>query len=95
MLHKADVLVRSHGRELQRRFGTAEVLQYLLIDGAFKGAVLGHWRIGPHDVEDIVVALPAAQRQQRQEEILHAVAQQYHPSRHHILKYDGRAIVGT
>jgi|RhiMetdeSRZDD1v2_1073273.scaffolds.fasta_scaffold104280_3 Winged helix DNA-binding domain len=94
MLHKADVLVRSHGRMLQRQFGTAEVLQYLLIDGAFKGAVLGHWRIGPHDVEDIVVALPAAQRQQRQEEILHAVAQQYHPPRYHILKYDGRAIAG-
>jgi hypothetical protein len=90
MLHKSDPLVRSHGSELKRRFGRTEVLQYLLIDGGFQGAVLGHWRIGPHDVEDVVVELPTRERQQRQGEILQAIAQQYEPPRHHILKYDGR-----
>ncbi len=94
MLHKSDLLVRSHGSELKRRFGVSEVLQYLLIDGAFKGAVLGHWRIGPHDVEDIVVELPARERKSRQGEILQAIAQQYESPRHHILKYDGREIAG-
>ncbi len=77
MLHKSDTLVRSHSRELNRRFRAYEVLQYLLIDGAFQGAILGHWRIGPHDVEDIVVALPTAERQERRDEILEAVAEQY------------------
>ena len=89
MLHKSDPLVRSHGSELKRRFGSTEVLQYLLIDGVFQGAVLGHWRIGPHDVEDVVVELPTRERQQRQGEILQAITQQYEPPRHHILKYDG------
>jgi hypothetical protein len=60
MLHKADILVRSHRSELKRRFGDHEVLRYLLIDGEFLGAVLGHWRIGPYDIDDIVVRLQLA-----------------------------------
>jgi len=55
MLHKGDPLARSHASELKARYHGIEVLQYLLIDGAFQGAALGHWRIGPHDVDDIVV----------------------------------------
>ena len=39
--------------ELKERFGGLEVLQYLLIDRNFAGAVCGHWRIGPHDVEEM------------------------------------------
>jgi hypothetical protein len=93
MLHRADYLVRSHASELKRRFGDHEVLQYLLIDGAFQGAVLGHWRIGPHDVDDIIVKLPAAQRAERRNEILDVVAQWYHPPRSHILKYAGEKVV--
>ena len=65
MLHQADILVRSHASELKRRFGGLEVLQYLLIDGKFQGAVVGHWRIGPHDVDDIVVTLSAAEQADR------------------------------
>jgi hypothetical protein len=92
MLHKADILARSHASELKRRFGGQEVLQYLLIDGAFQGAVLGHWRIGPHDVADIAVTLPAAERANRREEILDVVAKQYHPPHSRILKYAGAAV---
>jgi hypothetical protein len=94
MLHKADPLARSHASELKRRFGDRETLQYLLIDGAFAGAVVGHWRIGPHDVEDIVVELPAAARAARREEIVRAVAWGYAPPRHHILRYDGQELAG-
>ncbi len=89
MLHNADVLVRSHSGELKRRFGDYEVLQYLLVDGVFQGAVVGHWRIGPHDVSDIVLTLPAAERANRRAEILDIVAQHYHPPDSHILKYAG------
>jgi hypothetical protein len=92
MLHNADALVRSHASELKRRFGDYEVLQYLLIDGVFRGAVVGHWRIGPHDVSDIVLTLPAAERANRQAEILNVVAQQYHPPDSRILKYAGKAL---
>jgi hypothetical protein len=95
MLHRADYLVRSHASELKRRFGDHEVLQYLLIEGTFQGAIIGHWRIGPHDVDDIIVELPAAQQADRRDEILDVVAQWYHPPRSRILKYAGREVGDT
>ncbi len=91
MLHKADPLVRSHASELKRRFGGSEVLQYLLIDGVFAGAVLGHWRIGPHDVDDIVVTLPTSTAARRRKGVLAEVAREYAPPRSRILRYNGRA----
>ena len=90
MLHRSDMLVRSHTTELKRRFGDYEVLQYLLIDGQFRGAVLGHWRIGPYDVDDIVVHLPAHDRMTRREEVLQAVRWGYAPPHHSVLRYDGK-----
>jgi len=92
MMHRADPLVKSHSSELKDRFGGDEVLQYLLIDGEFAGAVLGHWRIGPHDVDDILLELPAKQRSARKAEIVDAVAWNYHPPHHNILAYDGKAV---
>ena len=91
MLHKADPLVRSHASELKRRFGGLETLQYLLIDGAFSGAVCGHWRISAHDVEDIALDLPRGERDARRAEILAAVAAVYQPPGSRILRYAGRA----
>ena len=92
MLHKADPLVRANASELKERFAGLEVLQYLLIDGNFQGAVCGHWRIGPHDVEDIVLNSPEDERLTRKDEILEAVAWKYRPPSHHILRYDGRPV---
>ncbi len=91
MLDAADILVRSQTSDLKRRFGDREVLRHLLIDGQVRGAVVGHWRIGPHGVEDIVVELPADERESRQEEVLEAVRWGYRPPTK-ILKYDGRRI---
>jgi len=92
MLHKADFLVRSHAGQLKREFGGQEVLQYVLIDGAFQGAVLGHWRIGPDDVTDITLTLPAKERNERRGEILTVVSRQYQKSRSTILRYDGKKL---
>lgn len=92
MLHKADNLVRSHRSELKRRFGDHEVLRYLLIDGEFLGAVVGHWRIGPYDIEDIVVKLPARERAARRSEILQAVRAHYTAAQWNILRYDGKSV---
>ena len=89
MLHAGDPLVRANASSLKRRYHEHEVLQYLLIDGAFAGAVTGHWRIGPHDVEDIVLDLPTAERERRRDEIVAAVATVYHPPEHRILRYAG------
>jgi len=92
MLHKADPLARFHESELKRRFGGVEVLQYLLIDGRFRGAVAGHWRIGPHDVEDVIVELPRAEATARREEILAAVSKEYTPPNSRILQYNGAVV---
>ena len=89
MLHKADILCKSHSTELKERFGHRETLQYLLIDGAFAGAVCGHWRIGPHDVDDVIVDLSDAEAEERKDEILAAVEWQYQPPRSRILRYRG------
>jgi hypothetical protein len=90
VLHKSDILVRSHYSELKRRFEGQEILQYLLIDGLFQGAVLGHWRIGPYDVDDILVELPSEDRANRREEIINAVRYFYKPPHSNILRYDGK-----
>jgi hypothetical protein len=90
MLHKADLLVKSHRGALKECFEGREVLQYLLIDGAFRGAVCGHWRIGPHDVDDIAVELEDTGA--RREEVVAAVARGYHLPHSHILRYDGQSL---
>ena len=92
MLHKSDPLVRSHASALKARYRGVEVLQYLFIDGHFQGAVLGHWRIGPHDVEDIIVELPEAERSARKQQIVDAVAWGYQPPFSHLCKYDGKPV---
>jgi hypothetical protein len=79
--------------ELKRRFAGLEVLQYLLIDGDLRGAVCGHWRIGPHDVDDIVVDLSPEECVARKAEIIRAVAWGYHAPSHRILRYAGEPLV--
>lgn len=48
-----------------------EPLQYLLIDGEFHGACVGHFRNGPYDLNDVVCDLEDAVS--RKEEILEAI----------------------
>ena len=92
MLHLGDPLVVPHLPGLKQRFEGLEVLAYLLVDGELCGAVCGHWRIGPHDVEDIVLTLPAGECQRRQREIVSEVGRFYHPPGHRILQYGGKAL---
>lgn len=92
MLDKSDFLVRAHLSQLKKRYSGKEVLQYLLIDGQFQGAVLGHWRIGPHDVEDIIVDLPLEEVASRKNEIINAVTYGYPPEFSKIKAYNGVVI---
>lgn len=68
------------------------MLQYLLIDAELRGAVCGHWRIGPHDVEDIAVELAAKEREQRKAEIIAEVSQNYHPPFSQIRRFAGKTL---
>ena len=48
-----------------------EPLQYLLIDGEFRGASVGHFRNGLYDRNDVVCDLPDAES--RKNEIVEAI----------------------
>ncbi|MBC8560321.1 hypothetical protein [Fumia xinanensis] len=54
-LHRNDFLVKAMEQALKERFDRPdwEVLQYLLIDGSFQGAVYGKFKNGPFLVEDV------------------------------------------
>ena len=92
LFHRGDPLVLPHTAELKERFEGLDVLAYLLIDGELTGAVCGHWRIGPHDVEDIALTLPRGECMLRRDEIVKEVARFYHPPGHEILRYAGRTL---
>lgn len=79
VIHRGDFLVRANEHTLKKTVDSLlnkpdydhETLQYLLIDGEFHGATLGHFRYGPYDMNDIVCDLPDAES--RKEEIINAV----------------------
>ena len=67
-LHRNDFLYKSNEHILKDKFKPLyaqlpydhEPLQYLLIDGEFHGASVGHFRNGPYDLNDVVCDLPDA-----------------------------------
>jgi hypothetical protein len=81
-LHRNDFLYKSNKHLLKKQAekwladsGDAdydrEPLQYLLIDGQFHGACVGHFRNGPYDLNDVVCDLPNAE--ERKDEITQAI----------------------
>lgn len=90
VLHRNDYLVKCNENWLREvyRYPDFEVLQYLLIDGEFCGAVVGKFRNGPFDVEDIVLNLPPESWALRREEILTAVQAENPASR--LMRYCGQ-----
>ena len=74
-LHRNDFLVKCNEYWLKTQFcrPDADVLQYLLIDGRFQGAVMGRFRYGPYEIENIALTLPEAEAHARRVEILAAV----------------------
>ncbi len=78
-LHRNDFLVRAQAHLLKEKAASwtaglpydCDPLQYLLIDGEFRGASVGHFRNGPYDLNDIVCDLPDAA--DRREEIIQAI----------------------
>lgn len=78
-IHRNDFLYKSNESALKAWVAPLteglpydhEPLQYLLIDGEFRAACVGHFRNGPYDLNDIVCDLPDAEA--RRDEILQAV----------------------
>lgn len=75
-LHRNDILYKVYESQQKERMAELtkdleydhEPLQYLLIDGEFHGACVGHFRNGPYDLNDIICDLPDAEK--RKEEII-------------------------
>lgn len=76
-LHRNDPLVRIdewHLKDIYKgKEKGSEVMQYLLIDGQIRGAVMGHFRYGPYDLHEIRTELSGKELEMRREEILEAV----------------------
>lgn len=74
-MHRNDFLVKSNEYWLKEKFKHIEheTLQYLLIDGEFCGAIVGHFRNGPYDLEDVILDLSPQEAVARKEDILVAV----------------------
>lgn len=78
-IHRNDFIFKVHEHILKEKAKELtdgleydrEPLQYLLIDGEFHGAVVGHFRNGPNDLNDVVCDLPDAES--RKDEIIEAV----------------------
>lgn len=76
-LHRNDPLIRIEEWRLKElykgREKGSEVMQYLLIDGEVKGAVMGHFRYGPYDLHEIRTTLSEEELRLRREELRAAV----------------------
>ncbi len=78
-MHRNDFLVKSFEHIIKPKYTELakdlpydhNILQYLLIDGEFAGAVVGHFRNGPYDLNDVICDLPDAR--DRKDEIIKAV----------------------
>ena len=77
VLHRNDFLVKSSDHIIKEKFKHSEhdTLQYILLDGEFKGAVIGKFKNGPYILEDIALDLPDDEKISRKAEILAAVYQ--------------------
>ncbi len=75
VMHRNDVLVKSNEYWLKEKYNRngLDILQYILLDGKFCGAVLGHFKNGPYVIEDISLSLPYDEIIARKEEIIEAV----------------------
>jgi len=91
-MHRNDFLVKSneHFLKVTHKHSEYDILQYLLIDGVFAGAVLGHFKNGPYVIEDITVEAAHAARR---DEILEAVYRVNSRERSPVRRFLGEDIV--
>jgi len=72
-MHRNDFMVKANEPWLKERFTHSypDTLYYLLVDGVFRGAVVGKFRYAP-EYEDVILDLPKDEAAARKDEILEA-----------------------
>lgn len=90
-MHRNDFLVKSNEHWMKEQFKHPEhdTLQYLLIDGEFRGASVGHFKNGPYVLEDIILDLPKVEITARKDEILETVYAVNFGQNNPIKRYNG------
>ena len=73
-MHRNDVLVKSNEHWLKEKYthNYPDTLYYMLIDGEFRGAVVGKFRYTP-EVEDVILDLPDDEATKRKDEIIASI----------------------
>ena len=73
-MHRNDFLVKSNEHWLKEKYTHSypDTLYYMLIDGEFRGAVVGKFRYTP-EVEDVILDIPLEETKSRKDEVLRAV----------------------
>ena len=91
VMHRNDFLVKSNEHTLKDKFKHEKygVLQYILIDGVFHGALCGNFKFGPAVLEDIVLDLHDGEKISRKDEILNAVYEHHDREASPLKKYCG------
>jgi len=98
VMHRNDFLVKSkenterqNPRLLKNKFKHEQhgILQYILIDGVFRGALCGNFKFGPAILEDIILDLPDGEKISRKDEILDAVYEHHDRESSPLKKYCG------
>ena len=95
VLHRNDFLVKSNEYRLKEQFhhDILTVLQYILLDGVFKGFVAGYIKNGPFVIEDIVLDMDRAEAGKRRREIIEAVGLVNDPELSPVKRYCGERLV--
>ncbi|MCL2775705.1 MAG: hypothetical protein FWD71_20515, partial [Oscillospiraceae bacterium] len=98
VMHRNDFLVKSNEnnnrqcpRLLKNQFKHPDygILQYILIDGVFHGALCGRFTFGPAELEDVVLDLPEDEKIARKSEILEAIYEMHDREASPVKRYCG------
>ncbi len=91
LLNRSDPLIRAEEYRLKGRYAQQgrDVLYYLQIDGEIDGALLGHFRFGPWEIEDVLVEDRFAGRR---EEIVAAIETVFPPDLSPVQRFRGEAL---
>ena len=103
VLDRNDFLVKSYENRLSEKFESEKssfnrtpakptIMQFILIDGEFRGYTAGYFRIRPNILEDVILDLEESELMNRKEEILEAVRLVNDPDESPVQRYCGQKL---
>lgn len=90
-----DYIVKSNEIKLKERFPRRKpclILHYIFKKGEFIGALLGHFRFGPNDLEDVILDIKDTDKIKYKKRILNAIKKTYNPKETKLKRYCGEII---